>query len=164
MRWFRFDGKWFERNSLVLLVSLSIVSMAFVLGPMPDFFLLNHEEMQCASMSEGDEFSSYAPPQHWEIAKPDSAGFIQTKYGSCNYYEVINSKDCCQKLGYTYIGWIEGEKRISLHTIVFALYMIGFPFVMVFLIYFLPVFLFRKLVEYVSKKQETTGEKNVSRN
>jgi hypothetical protein len=156
----------------VLLASLS--AMAFLFAPAMIIFVLNHEQKQCATFWPGDEYVYYRPPEPWQEANPDSNGMLQSQFGSCNYNEVkkgtISNEDCCQKLGYTFIGQIEGvvEKRdygLTIGLLIWLLFILINRYwvpIAIFLVIILAVYLLRKRFKKNANEQKTTGEQNDS--
>jgi hypothetical protein len=152
----------FQRKFLwVLLASLSVFLMAFLLAPALPFFVLNHEQKQCAFVYGGDEYVYYGPPEPWQQAESDKNGMIHTQYGSCNLNEVNfanqqNAEACCQKLGYTFIGTIEGVVEKRDYGLIFGqiISYLGIPCgipIAALLLYFFAV---KRSID----KQDTTGE------
>ena len=153
----------------VLLALLSTFLMASALAaPALDWFVLNHEQKQCATISGGDERAQYLPAEPWQQAKPDKNGLIHTAYGSCNFNEVdvfnsVDVENCCKKLGYTYIGQIKGTETNRDYGATIGLYLLILP-VLIFNNWF-PIAIFLVVIYFLIKwfkkntnKKEATGE------
>ena len=151
----------------VFLVWLSVFLMAFLWIPnMEDVIVLNHEQKQCATMFPGDSYISYEPPGPWQKAEPDSNGMIHTQFGSCNLNEVNiystkNVEDCCKKLGYTFIGKIEGTKKdnswLSIFDVLFAIIFLACYPTVPAAIFTLALYLLWKWLKSNSNKQKNIG-------
>jgi hypothetical protein len=153
----------------ILLTSLSV--MAFVLAPGIMLFVINHEQKQCALMWVGDESVRYQPPEPWQVAGPDKNGLFQTQLGSCNLKKVdhgeIDYEECCQKIGYSFIGTIEGVVSYRNYGLYIGFYIfLLFDFIYT---YWLPIAIFLVIVYFLKKRfkknaneQKTTGEQNGS--
>jgi hypothetical protein len=152
----------------VLLALLSIFLMAFVLAPALPFFVLNHEQKQCAFVYGGDEYVYYGPPEPWQEAQPDEKGMIHTQFGSCNLNEVNfanqqNADACCKQLGYTFIGEIKGNvvKRdygLTIGLTVQVLIILIYRYWVLIAIFLVVVYFLIKRFKNNANKQETIGE------
>ncbi len=102
---------------------VAMVSLLYLLAPMPWGIALNHETRECGGFWGGDEYGGYRLPEGWVDYYP-RRGIIETEAGRCSFpdtsgYEPPNegraaiAEACCEELGYTYVGSPIGKGRIS---------------------------------------------------
>lgn len=67
--------------------------------------IINEKTDECASFWEGDEFTSYNPPQDWKSYYPiideNNRAIIKTDKGLCDF-DRNEIKNCCQQLGLSF--------------------------------------------------------------
>ena len=104
----------FTTTFLLLVISVSA-------APMPWGIAINEETNECAGYWSGDEFGFNPLPDGWNAIYPWSDNW--SKISSVEECDLqgkdtsLNSKLCCEKLGYKYIseniGWEKDHKNIT---------------------------------------------------
>ena len=79
----------------------ALVCVGFLLAPWPPGVALNHETRECGSYMRGDEYGGRKLPAGWEAHYAGDPE-IHTETGSCSFSG--DAEDCCEELGYTYVG------------------------------------------------------------
>ena len=120
-------------NRYRFVFSVAVLLPTFLLlAPLPTLFLINRTSEECALMSSGDEFTRYYPPSGWE----EVSGYVETEYGSCDY-DFIHDEECCELLGYKFIGYIDGIRRISSYSVILVMFNYILPFGLIILLGYL---------------------------
>lgn len=92
---------------LIFIIPFSVLS-----APAPYYVAVNEELNQCGSFWPGDEFVNYVIPEGWE--EYDEAYDLAENECSHMGYPLDENyyKNCCEKLGYEYIGKVYASREV----------------------------------------------------
>jgi len=131
----------------VFLISILVLVYSVVYAaPAMWGLALNHETKECGGFWAGDEYVRFYLPEGWEVYYPDiDKGIIETEIGTCNYTTPNSMEECCNQLGYTFVGENVGEghttplgwKRMFFPLIVVALVISSSIIILFFVIRFI---------------------------
>ncbi len=77
-------------------------------SPSPQGIAINQETKKCSEFWPGDEFYVYNLPNNWKAYYFTPS--INTPFGDCLNFKSGQEKECCEKLGLTYIENLEITK------------------------------------------------------